>query len=418
MLWLLRSARVYAPQPLGLCDLLIAGGQILAIADHLPALPAGLPCQELDLGGARLIPGLIDAHVHLSGGGGEAGPNTRVPPVQLTDLTTAGITTVVGVLGTDGTTRSVADLVARTLGLRDEGLSAYCYTGSYELPVPTLTGSIRRDIVFVDPIIGVGELALSDHRSSQPTFDEFLRIAADAHVAGMHERQGWHPAPAHRATAPAASISSAAPSITASSLPRVFHPPTSTATPPVRRVPRFARRGVTVDVTAFPPDEDPGDGLHRRRGHRSLVARRPPPRPPHLLLRRRRLHAGLRRPRPHLRDGRRPPTTLTDTIPACSPAASPCRSPPDLHPQRRRPAAPPHKGRIAPGADADLSSSLDDPPQVSAVMARGAWLVKRRRPWYSAPSRGQAREPCQSRRTHTRGWIVPVGGAEDKEQDA
>ena len=34
-------------------------------------------------------------------------------------------------------------------------------------------------------MIGIGELALSDHRSSQPTRDELLRIASDAHVAGM-----------------------------------------------------------------------------------------------------------------------------------------------------------------------------------------------------------------------------------------
>jgi beta-aspartyl-dipeptidase (metallo-type) len=37
----------------------------------------------------------------------------------------------------------------------------------------------------VDRIVAVGETAISDHRSSQPTFDEFVRLAADAHVAGM-----------------------------------------------------------------------------------------------------------------------------------------------------------------------------------------------------------------------------------------
>ena len=183
-LQVLRGAEVFAPEPLGPRDLLLAGGKIVAVAASLPALPPAL-ATEHDVRGLRLVPGLIDAHVHLIGGGGEAGPHTRVPPVTLTQLSRAGITTVVGVLGTDGTTRSVADLVARTLGLRLEGLSAYCYTGSYELPVPTLTGSVRRDLVFVDPILGVGELAISDHRSSQPTLDELLRVAADAHVGGM-----------------------------------------------------------------------------------------------------------------------------------------------------------------------------------------------------------------------------------------
>ena len=178
MLQLVRNATVFAPEPLGRRDLLIADRRIAAIAEQLPRLPADIPHTEVDLGGLSLCPGLIDAHVHLIGGGGEAGLHTRVPPVQLTQLSTAGITTVVGVLGTDGTTRSVADLVARTLGLRAEGLSAHCYTGSYQLPVPTLTGSVRGDIVFIDPVIGVGELALSDHRSSQPTLDELLREQA------------------------------------------------------------------------------------------------------------------------------------------------------------------------------------------------------------------------------------------------
>jgi beta-aspartyl-dipeptidase (metallo-type) len=182
---LLRHAEVYAPEPLGTQDVLVVGDRIVALGRSLPRLPPELLAEEVDLAGRALIPGLIDAHVHVTGGGGEAGPSTRVPPLQFGLLARAGITTVVGVLGTDGTTRSVAELVARTLGLREEGLSAYCYTGSYQFPPLTLTGSVRSDIVFVDPILGVGELALSDHRSSQPTLDELLRVAADAHVAGL-----------------------------------------------------------------------------------------------------------------------------------------------------------------------------------------------------------------------------------------
>jgi beta-aspartyl-dipeptidase (metallo-type) len=166
MLRLLRNAQLYTPTPIGRRDLLITDGRIAAIAESLPALPAGIPHEEHDLGGLLLTPGLIDMHVHVTGGGGEAGLSTRVPPLQLTELSTAGVTTVVGILGTDGTTRSVGDLVARTLGLREEGLDAHCYTGSYQLPLVTLTGSVRGDIVYVDPILGVGELALSDHRSS------------------------------------------------------------------------------------------------------------------------------------------------------------------------------------------------------------------------------------------------------------
>lgn len=45
-------------------------------------------------------------HVHITGGGGEAGPASRCPEAQLSKLISAGITTVVGVTGTDSVTRS------------------------------------------------------------------------------------------------------------------------------------------------------------------------------------------------------------------------------------------------------------------------------------------------------------------------
>jgi len=183
-LTLLQNAEVFGPEPLGRSDVLIGGGIVLAVAPDLPR-PDETLCQVVDLAGKRLIPGLIDAHVHLTGGGGESGPASRVPEVRLSELSRGGVTTAIGVLGTDGTTRSVAALVAATLALREQGLSAWCWTGSYEVPPITLTGSVRSDIVFVDPIIGVGEVAISDHRSSQPTLDELARLAADAHVGGM-----------------------------------------------------------------------------------------------------------------------------------------------------------------------------------------------------------------------------------------
>lgn len=253
-LTLLRNAEIFAPARLGLRDVLVGGGTILAMESSLVMAPA-LACEVIDLGGARLIPGLIDSHVHLTGGGGESGPSSRVPTVMLSSLTRAGITTVVGVLGTDGTTRHVASLVASTLGLREEGLSAFCWTGSYEVPPITLTGSVRSDILFVDPVLGVGELAISDHRSSQPTLEEILRIAADCHVAGMmsgkagvlhlHVGDGARGLDLVRRALDVSEIP-----------PRVFYPTH------INRKKRLfeeavalARLGCTVDVTAFPVDE-------------------------------------------------------------------------------------------------------------------------------------------------------------------
>lgn len=185
MLSLLRGAEIWAPTPLGRADLLVGGGRILAVGPDLARPPKGWPCEELDLDGHLLIPGLVDLHTHLAGGGGEGGAHTRVPPLALSALSLAGVTTAVGLLGTDGTTRSLPELLAAARGLAWYGLTTWCYTGSYELPPPTITGSVRGDIVHVDRMVAVGELAISDHRSSQPTFDEFVRVAADAHVAGM-----------------------------------------------------------------------------------------------------------------------------------------------------------------------------------------------------------------------------------------
>ncbi|WP_343857808.1 beta-aspartyl-peptidase [Aliiglaciecola litoralis] len=182
---LLKNANVYAPQALGIKHILLAAGKIIQLFDQCPSLPNVLNLQTLDLQGATLIPGFIDAHTHITGGGGEAGFSTRVPPVGLSQFTRAGVTTAVGLLGTDDTTRSTESLVAQVYALREEGLSAYCYTGGYHLPATTLTGSVKTDIVFIEPIVAVGELAISDHRSSQPTLNELLKVASEAHVARL-----------------------------------------------------------------------------------------------------------------------------------------------------------------------------------------------------------------------------------------
>lgn len=181
----LHHADVYAPRSLGHQDLLIGGGKLLAMAPSLPPLADQLQAQSIDLEGRRLIPGLIDGHVHVTGGGGEAGFRSRVPPQGVSRFTRAGVTTVIGLLGTDDTARSTRDLLAQVYALREDGLSAFGYCGGYHLPPSTLTGGVRDDLVFIEALIGVGEVAISDHRSSQPTLQELLRLASEAHVAGL-----------------------------------------------------------------------------------------------------------------------------------------------------------------------------------------------------------------------------------------
>ena len=179
---LIKNAEVYAPKYLGKKDVLICGGIIEKIQDEIGPLP--IDCEVLDAKGKVLTPGFIDQHVHITGGGGEGSFHTRTPELQLSELVENGITTVVGLLGTDGITRSVENLYAKTRALCEEGVSAYMLTGAYGIPNPTITGEIDRDIVFVKEILGV-KLAISDHRAPNVTEDELIQIASKARVAGM-----------------------------------------------------------------------------------------------------------------------------------------------------------------------------------------------------------------------------------------
>ena len=179
---LIKNAKVYAPQYLGVKDILVSGSVIEAVED---SIELDLPCcQVIDAKGKLLTPGIIDPHVHITGGGGEGSFHTQVPSVKLTELIEGGVTTAVGLLGTDGITRSVENLLAKAKALREEGITVYALTGAYGYPSVTLTGDIKKDITFVDEIIGV-KLALSDHRAPNVTADELIRLASDARVAGM-----------------------------------------------------------------------------------------------------------------------------------------------------------------------------------------------------------------------------------------
>ncbi|WP_285766723.1 beta-aspartyl-peptidase [Peribacillus sp. SI8-4] len=180
MLTLIKNAEVYEPHYLGRKDVLLAGGKIGYIQDEIELGNSSIDVKIIDGTGKILVPGFIDTHVHLIGGGGEGGFRTRTPELNLTDATMAGITTVVGVLGTDGTTRRLESLLAKAHALEEEGITAYIHSGSYQIPVKTLTGKIEDDLIFIEKMIGVGEIAISDHRSSEPTLDELAKIAASA----------------------------------------------------------------------------------------------------------------------------------------------------------------------------------------------------------------------------------------------
>ena len=181
---LIRNARLYDPEISGKKDILIGGNTILEISEKIQ-LPFGFDAEDFDADGLIVVPGLIDNHVHIAGAGGEGGPATRTPELKLSDMYRGGVTTVVGCLGTDGFTRSVESVLMKAKSIRHDGASAWIWTGAYQVPSPTITGDIGRDLALIDEVIGVGELAVSDHRSSCPSVDELIRIAAHARVGGM-----------------------------------------------------------------------------------------------------------------------------------------------------------------------------------------------------------------------------------------
>ena len=182
MFRLLKNGNVFAPEPLGRADILVCNDKIVDIAEHIDFNYPGT--EVVDLEGRTVIPGVIDQHIHITGGGGESGFTSKVTEVSLSDLVRGGVCTVVGVLGTDSISRNVESLLAKVKALNEEGLTAFCYTGSYDFPSPTITGTVARDIALIQEVIGV-KICISDHRYAGITRKELTKLAAAARVAGL-----------------------------------------------------------------------------------------------------------------------------------------------------------------------------------------------------------------------------------------
>ena len=179
---LIKNARVFAPKDLGVVDVLMANERILAVGKDLaPNLP---DLQTVEAGGMIMTPGFFDQHIHVTGGGGEGGPATRTPELVLSELVACGTTDVVGVSGTDYTTRSIPNLLAKVRALQAEGVSAWMYTSNYRCPPTLLTDSIGNDLFFIPEVLGV-KIALGDHRSSFPDVQTVLSMLADIRVGAM-----------------------------------------------------------------------------------------------------------------------------------------------------------------------------------------------------------------------------------------
>ncbi len=181
---LLKNGEVYAPYPLGFRDILIGGDRIVCIDSNIDVSSSISHVETIDASGCIVVPGLIDGHQHFIGGGGEGGFETRTPELQISMNFLNGVTTAIGLLGTDSLTRSLEDLYAKTKAFNTEGMTAFMLTGAYWYPSPSITGSVAKDILFCDPVIGV-KLALSDTRGPYMEAADLARLASDVFVAAL-----------------------------------------------------------------------------------------------------------------------------------------------------------------------------------------------------------------------------------------
>ena len=184
---LIKNANIYAPEPLGLGSILLIGDKIVALGKNID-IPTWVSTNpnylEINANNCPVTPGLIDAHVHITGGGGEAGFHTQVPPLPLSIPITGGITTIGGLLGTDGITRHVDNVLAKACSLEEEGLSTFIMTGGYPLPSPTITGSIQKDFAYIHKV-RAAKVAIADHRVAPVTTQQLASLATDSRVGGM-----------------------------------------------------------------------------------------------------------------------------------------------------------------------------------------------------------------------------------------
>ncbi|HEX8289203.1 MAG TPA: amidohydrolase family protein [Pyrinomonadaceae bacterium] len=191
MFTLIENGEIYAPASSGVNSVLLTENKILKIGElnrsNIDAL--GIEYEVINAAGCVITPGFIDPHEHLLGGSGEKGFSSQTPEISATEIIEAGITTVVGCLGVDTTMKTMAGLLAKAKALKEEGLSAYIWSGGYDVPPTTITDSVRNDIMFIEEVIGAGEIAISDERSTDHVPHELARLVIDTHNGGMLSRK-------------------------------------------------------------------------------------------------------------------------------------------------------------------------------------------------------------------------------------
>jgi beta-aspartyl-dipeptidase (metallo-type) len=187
VLTLIENGEIYTPEFSGRNSILLGAGKIFKIgAIKRKAIESlDIELDVIDATGCVVTPGFIDPHDHLLGGSGEKGFASQTPEIYPSELVGAGITTVVGLLGVDTTMKTMAGLLAKAKALKEEGMSAYLWTGGYDVPPTTITDSARNDVMFIEEVIGSGEIAISDERSTDHVPQQLAKLVIDTHNGGM-----------------------------------------------------------------------------------------------------------------------------------------------------------------------------------------------------------------------------------------
>ena len=365
-MYLIQNAQIWSPEPLGIADILVAEGRVVAVGPQMDVRVPGL--KTVDLQGAHLTPGLIDQHIHVAGAGGKRGFSSLTGEIPAEDLLAVGSTTVVGLLGTDGATRSVEALYAKVQGLNEQGMSAYMYTGYYGMDPKHITGSIQGDMVFIQPVLGC-KIAISDIRSSYPSATDLMRRVREVVVGGMvagkkgilHFHLGGaasqmdvlfemldhfeapiqHLSPTHVARTESLFTQAIEFALRGGSIDITTG--ASKYTEPHLAALRALEAGVNPDLITFSTDGHAG--LDRKDASGQVVGTRPAP-----------IAANLLAFQSLVREGSVGPATALKPV-----TSSPARN-----------LGLAQKGRIAVGADADFCL-FDSEWNLGAVMARGSW---------------------------------------------
>lgn len=187
MFTLLKNGEVFLNGKFEKTNLLIKDDRIVKIGpfDFKDLSHYDLETEIIDCAHHYICPGFIDSQLQLAGGSGEDGFLSQPPRILIEECVLGGITTVIGTIGVDTTTKTMSSLFGSVRAFREAGISSYAFTGGYEIPPQTITGSVRTDIIFIDEIIGVGETAIADHRAPEPTPDALARVVVDAYVGGL-----------------------------------------------------------------------------------------------------------------------------------------------------------------------------------------------------------------------------------------